>query len=67
MDEALETFRDACLQAAVHGETEALREAASAARDGVTLTTVRGVLDAAAGSRYLPRLERDLINLWVPL
>lgn len=67
MDEPLETFRDACLQAAVHGETEALREAASAARDAITLSTVRGVLDAAAGSRYLPRLERGLVNIWVPV
>lgn len=56
-DVPLEIFRDACLQSATHGETEALRVSASAAR---------AVLDAASGSRYLPRLERDHTNLWVP-
>lgn len=66
MDEGLETFRDALLQCAVHGETACLRAAASACRDDVNVATVRAVLDAAAGSRYLPRLERDHTNLWVP-
>jgi len=66
VDEPLEMFRDACLQAAVDGETVSLRAAATAARDDTNVQTIRRVLDAAAGSSYLPRLEAQHVNLWVP-
>lgn len=64
LNERRETFRDACQQAAVHGETALLRSLAHACRDAVTKSASRDVVDAASGSVYLPRLERDYVQLW---
>lgn len=64
LNERRELFRDACQQAAVHGETALLRALAEKCRDAVTKSASRDVLDAAAGSACLPRLERDYVSLW---
>lgn len=66
MDENLEMWRDALRQAAIHGETEALRSAAEVALRHHAVGPIRAVLEAAIGSVYLGRLERTHINLWVP-